>query len=506
MRLLYAVFATALLQLLLYHLPLYRFVSSHLADTSSTLQIYGVVTIAQLTVTIVLFSLIALGGRRFFRIVMSIFFVGNALALYFVLEYHVLLDKSMMGNLFNTNYEESSAYLSMKMLYFVLPLGLLPIWLLWKIPLYRSSRKSLIINAFSVLIVGVLIMYLNASTWLWIDKYAKRLGALSMPWSYTINAVRYQLKEMQKNRKLKPLPRATVGNGTPQVVVLIIGESARKDHFSIYGYNRKTNPELSAIPNIIALDARSAATYTTASVSAMLSSKGDTSDIYEPLPTYLMRAGVDVIWRANNWGSPTLKANEYLKASDLRKDCLGKECDYDGVLLTGLRERIMHATSSKVLVILHTAGSHGPNYTRKYPSNFEVFSPVCRSVDLKSCSNTSLVNAYDNTIRYTDHFIASTIRLLQTIKRSSLLIYVSDHGESLGEYGLYLHGTPYTIAPIYQKEIPLILWASEPQRVHDINRTHTYTHRDIFHTVLGALNIQSPVYDPRHDILRKTTK
>jgi lipid A ethanolaminephosphotransferase len=234
----------------------------------------------------------------------------------------------------------------------------------------------------------------------------------------------------------------------------------------------------------------------------------------ETLPTYLQRHGVEVIWRSNNGGEPPLRVALYQRVDDIRKTCTGStrcaQVDGDEALLDGLRELLTHASSRRVFVVLHPAGSHGPNYYRKIPAAFARFQPVCRSVDPGRCSRQSLVNAYDNTIVYTDHVLADAIRILQSIPDSaSTLIYLSDHGESLGENGVYLHGLPNSIAPDAQRRVPFILWMSPAFResrhlsTQDILDKGPFGDDNIFHTVLGALGGRSTVYDPGLDLFNR---
>ena len=295
-----------------------------------------------------------------------------------------------------------------------------------------------------------------------------------------------------------------------RIVVLVIGESARENNFSLYGYNKKTNPYLEKLDVVVLKYATSTTTYTKASIHSILSYTGSTTDNYEVLTSYLQRQGVEVIWRTNNWGEPLMKVQTYQRSSDLRSSCQGKRCDYDEILLDGLNEYIKAVKKKKILIVLHIAGSHGPTYYKKYPKEFEVFQPVCKTVALKECSNQELINTYDNTIVYTDYFLSRTIEILKKNKEiPSVMIYTSDHGESFGEYGLYLHGTPYSIAPDVQKNIPMILWLSQSFKKEkelqnsDIQQKKSYSHKNIFHTVMGAFGMYSSIYDKNLDILKK---
>lgn len=503
------VIAITLLNILLYHFPLFHFTLSHInkASLGGWLIFLTVLTSLFLVTAIVLFALM-LASRRLTKFFVMVMFVGNAVALYFIVTYQVILDRSMMGNVFNTNTQEAADLFHPTLLLYVLLLGLLPAWIVSRIQIEKTGRIRLLSHAAVIFLTGVTVMYLNAGRWLWLDEHSKRIGGMAMPWSYTINAIRHQMKESQKAKRLLKLPDAIFTSDSKMLVVLVIGESARAQNFSLYGYAKQTNPRLEK-ESVIALGpVRATATYTTASVHSMLSSRGADSDDYEPLPSYLHRHGVDVIWRTNNWGEPRIDVDTYQRDSDLRERCEGRGCAYDEVLLTNLKERITTSERKKIFVVLHTSGSHGPTYYKKYPKAFEHFTPVCRSVDLKSCTRNSLLNSYDNTILYTDYFLSRTIALLKSLKDTpSMMLYISDHGESLGEHGLYLHGTPFALAPDEQKMIPFIVWRSPTFErrtgASSVKTRSTYGFKNVFHTVIGAFDMQSSIYDKELDLFSK---
>ncbi|MDD5400384.1 MAG: phosphoethanolamine--lipid A transferase EptA [Sulfurimonas sp.] len=506
----YIIFVT-LIDMILYHYPLYSFVFANLNISSlSGILTFSSVLVGLFVVTAFILYLFAIISSRFVKFFIPFIMVGNSIALYFIISYQVILDKTMMGIVFNTNSTEAISYYNPKMFLYLFILGILPAYIISKIHIEKTKRLHLFFYATGILVSGVLIMYLNAGTWLWIDKYAKRLGGLALPWSYTINAIRYEAEELKHSKEQILLPNAKFLDDKKMIVVLVIGESARANNFSLYGYERDTNPLLKTLNVTTLKNAFSSSTYTTASVNSILSYEGGTSDNYEPLPNYLQRLGADVIWRTKNWGEPSLKIQTYERDDKLTPHCDGEGCQYDEVLLTELTKCIEASKKKKIFIILHTSGSHGPTYYTKYPKRFEVFKPVCKTVDLKECSNQELINAYDNTILYTDYFLSKVIEVLkQSSNTPSLMLYVSDHGESLGEYGLYLHGTPYSIAPDVQKKIPFIIWESESfLAMKNLSKTYTkpmdsYGQNNIFHTIIGAFGVNSPVYNKKLDILQR---
>lgn len=500
-----------LLNMIFYHYPLYRFALDHLdIFTFNGMETFFVVLISLFLVTAFILHLFAIISSKLLKIFTLFMVIINPIAVYFILSYQVILDRTMMGNVFNTDIAEATSYYHPKLLLYIFIFGIFPAFVFAKIRIEKPKRIRLLYSILGILVSAVLFMYLNASTWLWIDKYAKKIGGLTLPWSYTINAVRYETQELQNSKTQILLPNAKFSDNDKMIVLLVIGESARANNFSLYGYQRDTNPLLKTL-NVSALkNTSSSATYTTASVHSMLSAEGGTSDDYEPLPNYLQRQGIDVIWRTKNWGEPPIKVNTYEGEDKLKALCKGEGCDYDEVLLTGLANRIEASKKKKIFIILHTSGSHGPTYFTKYPERFEVFKPVCKTVELKECTNQELINAYDNTIVYTDYFLSKVVEVLKQYSNiPSVMIYVSDHGESLGEHGLYLHGTPYSIAPDVQKNIPLIIWESESFLKKKqlakpyVKQQDGYGQNNIFHTILGAFGTNTPIYNKKLDLLQK---
>lgn len=502
------VILVSLANVALYHAPLYRFTAARVdlftfngATTLLTL------LVAVYVVTAVVLFCASLVSRRLLKATAMVMALGNSIAVYFMDTYQAVLDKTMMGNVFTTDRAEVVSYLHPKLLLYFLLLGVLPCVLLAKFRIRTSRPVRTALHALATLIAGVGWIYLASGTWLWIDKNAKQLGGMVMPWSYVANAVRYQSSQLDAPEPIR-LPPATFTASGPTVVVLAIGEAARAGNFALYGYDRPTNPRLTALGAVPLADTTSCATYTTAAVGCILSPMRSGSSDYEPLPNYLYRSGVDVIWRANNWGEPPhLEVATYQRARELREGCEGPGCDHDEVLLNGLAERISTSDHERVFVVLHMRGSHGPAYYSEYPPRFEVFRPVCESVDLSECSRDALVNAYDNTILYTDYVLGLVIEMLRGMPDTpSALLYLSDHGESLGEYGLYLHGTPWTIAPDVQKIIPFLVWTSEAFRAREgismdaLARQAHHSQANVFHSVMGAFDMTSDVYDPTLDV------
>jgi len=500
-----------LLNLLFYHYPLYSFALSRLDAFSA----HGILTLISLTLLSVMLTSVALSvlffiSTKLVKFVCIVFVLVNSIALYFMTTYKVVLDYSMIGNILNTQTSEASSYWHPTLLVYFLLLGLLPSWIIWHLKFKPVKRIKLIINATIIILVSVFWIYFNSSTWLWLDKYSKYVGGQIMPWSYVINTIRFQSDVHASAENQQLLTSAQFKNNDKKIMLLIIGETARKQNFSLYGYERDTNPLL-AKDNVIALNnPSSCATYTTESVACILSHINGAAPEFEPLPSYLQRQGVDVIWHTKNWGEASINVATYKEKGDLKPLCKGEKCDFDEVLLSGLSERIAASKKNKILVVLHTKGSHGASYYSQYPKRFEQFKPVCKSVDLSECTYDELVNAYDNSILYTDYFIHQVILMLKQTKEASSLLYVSDHGESLGESGFYLHGTPMAFAPKEQTQIPFLVWMSEQfveQKeidLGDFKQSQSHSHANVFHSVMGALDMQSEFYKPKLDVFNQS--
>ncbi|MBX2923173.1 MAG: phosphoethanolamine--lipid A transferase EptA [Chitinophagaceae bacterium] len=489
------------LNFLFFHFPFYSFVFNNL-DYKSFSGIIAIISlvILMLVANAFVFYLIFFLSRFIGKFLLVLFFIINAIAVYFINTYNVIIDESMIGNVINTNYEEASSFFSIKLILYIILLGVIPGIYIIKVKIINVTLKRFLITSSLTLLFITLLAFANSSHWLWIDKNSKQLGGLAMPWCYSVNISLYYVHQHQKNKKEILLPNATIKDSEKSVVVLVIGESARKQNFSLYGYGRNTNPLLSQTQNVFHFDATSCATYTTAGVKCILEHT-NTNDLYEILPNYLNRNNVEVIWKTTNWGEPPVHVENYQNKDALMLDCKGEGCNYDEVLLNGLKEQILASKKNKILIILHTSTSHGPTYSKKYPPQFEIFNPVCNSVELGNCSQQELTNAYDNTIVYTDYILHNIIEDLKELKEyKSAMLFVSDHGESLGEKNLYMHGLPLSIAPKEQYEIPFIVWVSDSSKQLKPDKILSQNH--VFHSVLNFLSIQSPVYDEKMNIFK----
>lgn len=497
----------SLMNTALFNGALYSFLASNLnLYTISGILIAASVVVVVFIINLIFISILAIVVPITIKPLFLLTSFINAVALYYLVSYQIILDRTMMGNIFNTRASESFELLTPALLIYIFIFSIIPSIVILKVKIKAFNRLKIIFNLFLVFVISIFFLYLNSSSWLWIDKHAKLLGGKILPWSYLINSARYYSDVSRSNKNQILLSDGSFSDNNKVAVVLIIGETARSHNFSLYGYPRNTNPKLQSEDILVFDKTTSCTTYTTGSVACMLSHDIDKSD-YEPLPSYLTRLGADVIWRTNNWGEPPINVSKYQKISELKKGCYGQECDFDEILLSKIDSEIESSNKQKIFIVMHTKGSHGPSYYSRYPSEFEIFTPVCRSEDISKCTQQELINAYDNTILYADHLLHKAIQILKKLEIPVMLIYASDHGESLGEKGLYLHGTPFMFAPKYQKEIPFIVWRSEELiRLQGINnksidQAGIFSHANIFHTIMGAFNIKTDVYNKKLNVL-----
>lgn len=483
--------------LVAYHVPFFRLVLENTErGVNGTFILVGL-GVLMLALNFFFYYLVLYAGRLAGKCILAFMFVADAVSLYFINSYEVLITDKMMGNVFNTQFSEASGFFSLSAVLYVLFLGVLPSVYLFMQKVDYGSFRRFLANIGAGLGIALAVAFAHMKNWPWIDRNSTELGSLLMPWSYTVNTFRYYGAEKKRNAKEILLPDPQIVTDSKDVCVLIIGESARRDHFSLYGYERETNP-YTVKDNVTALKADAAATYTTAGVKAILAHSPE-NKLYEIIPNYLNRAGADVFWRTSNWGEPPVHIEKYYKVKDLKARFPEADERYDGILLEGLKEDILASDKDKVLVVIHTNTSHGPTYFKKYPSEFEVFSPVCTTVEMSKADHGELMNAYDNTIIYTDWLIHNVIEILKDMpERRTCLLYVSDHGESLGENNLYMHGVPMSMAPAEQVEIPFIVWDSdESTDVKPLDKVGQY---HVFHSIMKFMGVESPIFDEELNI------
>jgi lipid A ethanolaminephosphotransferase len=454
--------------------------------------------------------------------------VASALVSYFVDQYGAIIDRNLIRDVFETTSGEAGEYLTPSLFLYMLLYGAIPGGLIAWVRLRHSSFvRQFASNALAgtawALVCGIAVMtsYEGIASTL---REHREMMETSTPGAPLVATIRYAMTKLHdRDVALRPLGTDAVQGPLaraaekPLVTVVVVGETARADHFSLNGYPRDTNPELSAANVINYPNATSCGTLTAVSLPCMFSvfGKSDFGETKarstENLLDVLQHAGVEVSWLDNNTGSKGVAdrvAYYHSSPEETPALCHGKQC-LDQILVDRLGPLLKHVKKDTVIV-LHMLGSHGPSYFLRYPTEFALFKPDCRSSHLSECSDEALMNAYDNTIVYTDYILGQVIGLLKQHqdRLSTSMIYLSDHGESLGEDGLYLHGTPYLIAPEAQKHIPFLTWLSDDfaaamtidtQCLRD-RSSEPVSHDNLFHSVLGLMDVRTSVHDRSLDI------
>ena len=484
-----------------------------------------------LSVFILLFSLHALllaliVWRWNAKWLLALLFGVTALVVHFIQAYHIYMSPDMIRNVLHTDQKESRELISFKLL---LPLALyggLPfVCLVWIRLRQRTMAKALLIRLgfiaviIPVCLLGVFVSFQDIAV---MARNHRQIRYLATPFNYLFSLEKALKSDLPQAHRAKiPLEhdaKATVRlpPQLPRLLVIILGETARAANWGLDHYARQTTSLLAQRSDLINFpDMHSCGTSTEVSVPCMFSPFGrhhyDESMIatHQSLLHVLEHAGIATLWRDNQSGCKGVcegLAFDHLDDAHDPTLCHDGRC-FDQILLRHLADQVRAKPGDRV-VVLHQIGSHGPNYFERYPPAFERFKPVCRTGDLGTCAPALIVNAFDNTLTYTDRVIADTIDLLQAMQDyDTALIYLSDHGESLGEKGLYLHGMPYAIAPTEQTHIPMVMWFSQrfaADRGLDLRcvrrRAEGRVDQDmLFPSVLNLMQVSSAVYDRRWD-------
>lgn len=505
---------------------------ARLPDLSSTQSITISIALA-LVIGLATAGLLSLLAWRWtLKPVIMLFCVSAAFGAYFMLSYGIVIDQTMIVNALQTDARETRDLLNWRLLATVLVLAVLPCTLLWRqhIRLQSPTRQALcnvaaLLASCALLVVVLLVFFQSLAS---VMRNYPQVRYLINPLNsfYALGSV--AAKPFQRNETAflplgedAKLGASYAGQTKPPLLLLVLGETGRSGNFAVNGYERPTTPELAKENIASQRNAWSCGTSTAASVPCMFSNLGRANyesrpANYEGLMDVLQHAGLAVLWLDNQSGCKGVCDRiAHADTSELKVPglCDGGEC-FDEVMLHGLDERIAALPAERrakgVVVVMHQMGSHGPAYFKRSPAAFKKFLPECTNNALQSCERQGLVNAYDNSIVYTDHFLGSSIQWLkgQQASHATALLYLADHGESLGENNLYLHGMPYSVAPDVQKRVPWITWLSQgfEQRSHvtttclqqDLNAP--ISHDNYFHSVLGLMNVQTRVYQPTLDI------
>ncbi len=456
--------------------------------------------------------------------------LGCAAATWFMFTYGAVIDQNMMVNVFETNSQEAAALVTPQLVVWLVVAGLLPASLLAMIRIRPGKWWHTLLIRLAAILASAVVIVLVAAVFYkdYASLFRNNKGIVKMvtPANYVSAIAKYSkarwfagdqtLIRLGEDARKGPV---LLAQQKKTVLVLVIGEASRAENYSLNGYDRETNPELKKQNVINFPQASSCGTETAVSVPCMFSGMprkkydADLAHHQEGLMDVLGHAGVNLLWRDNDGGCKG--ACNRIPHTDmtqwkLQQFCKDNSC-IDDVNLWRLDDMLDGVKQDTVLVI-HLMGSHGPAYYQRYPAQYRHFTPTCDTNEIQDCTHQALMNTYDNTILYTDSVVSKTIDALKA-RQSTLntaLVYLSDHGESLGENGLYLHGTPYMLAPEQQTHIPFIFWLSkdyqqnfgvDAQCLRDQAAKEAVSQDNLFSTVLGMMNIRTAVYQPQMDLL-----
>ncbi|WP_159565116.1 phosphoethanolamine transferase EptA [Budvicia diplopodorum] len=476
----------------------------------------------------IIFSLLLLPIIR--KPLVTIFLIAGAYVNYVMYSFDVVIDRNMIQNALETNTHEALDLVTVKMGVWLLVLGLLPAIVVWIVKIKPSVKplKEIAQRTANIAISALLILLI---AFFFYKDYAPLIrnnsGLVKMlvPTDYVSGLIGAVSKKIESHRPLVDIGQDADKGPTinaekkKTLIVLVVGETARAANFSLGGYERETNPKLKQNNVIYFPNVSSCGTETAISVPCMFSDMprkhydAIKASHQEGLLDIVAKARISVLWRENDGGCKG--ACDRVPHQDIVQLnpeglCQGGTC-HDEALLHNL-DNYINGLNNDGIIVLHQIGSHGPSYFERYPQEYRQFVPTCDSNQIQDCDHQSLVNTYDNTILYTDAVLDKTLTLLKSHddKFATAMVYLSDHGESLGEKGLYLHGTPYLFAPKEQTHIPFLMWMSDDYKknyringecVSDRAKQEEFSQDNLFHTILGMLNIQTSEYQPALDIL-----
>ncbi|CAM3263411.1 phosphoethanolamine--lipid A transferase [Vibrio ordalii] len=464
----------------------------------------------------------------------AILILLSAAVSYAGFNYGTLFDSDMVTNIIETDSSEASSYLSLYSVLWITGMGIIPALVLLATPIKKAKSvvslisKKLISMALSLVVIGTVAM-MYYQDYASVGRNNSHLNQLIIPTHLVYSIAKYVnrtyleapiiYKEIGLDATQTPEALATAQN-KPILMVFVLGETARSQNYELNGYARPTNQYTKELDIISFQDVRSCGTSTAVSVPCMFSSlnkdnyKRQVADNQDNVLDILKRAGIDLFWIENDGGDKDVAKNiNKFEINRNRIDgmCNGNTC-FDMAMLENFEQHSENMDGNRML-LMHLIGSHGPTYFQRYPKEMAVFQPDCPRADIENCSVEQIVNSYDNTILYTDFFMAQTIEKLKNLegKYNTALFYISDHGESLGENGLFLHGMPYSLAPITQTQVPMMVWMSQGFKQGksidtDCIKKHaqekSYSQDHVFHSMLGIMDVKTEAYDSNLDLFQ----
>lgn len=447
--------------------------------------------------------------RLGFRLMIAFLILVGTLCAYFIDNYGIIFDPNMFTNMMQTDTAEVGDLFTLKLFAYIICACALSYWVIQKVPLsFQNYPREVFQRSIMIVLLIALVTGLYLGTSKTYSSFFRNHAELKMylnPYYPLLSLGKFIAKNLKTKPHLSVIAADAIKpeHAKKKLVVLVVGETARAQNFSLNGYEIPTNPLLSKRDDIVSFsNFHSCGTATAVSVPCLFSKFtreewSSDKESYENLVDVLNKTGVRILWRDNNSGGDKDVAK---RMQDVKKF---NGVGFDDVLLQDFQASVDRSYQD-TFIVLHQEGSHGPTYFKRYPDAFKRFTPTCDTQDLQKCTQEQIVNTYNNTLLYTDFILDKTISLLKANedKYDTTLIYASDHGESLGENGIYLHGLPYMIAPDAQKHIPAIFY--RPQKTLELKakQNDAFSHDNLFHTILGLFDVQTKEYDAKLDMLR----
>ena len=512
------------------NVALWRHVYQIIADSPNLPFLFVVTVPAAIFLLMYAIFLIIFSWKYVLKPAFVLLLLTGALATYAAWSYGTIFDSGMITNVIETNPAEAGSYISLKSVATFMVLGLMPAIILLRVKVYypkliRSNleRVGAVVGTLALAALTIIPFYQQYS---FVGRNNNSLSKEILPTSY----VWYSFRHVKDKYFTEPMKYVRLGGDSvktstsdkPKLMFLVIGETARAQNFERNGYHRPTNRFTNMEPTLT-YNISSCGTYTAYSLPCMFSNLkradfdtkiGAVGEVRDCILQVLKKGGVKVTWVENDGGCKGvckgIDTIEIDPKKDDKKYCNGDTC-YDEVMLS-YADKLSQNVTEDSLVVFHIIGSHGPRYYERYPEKFRKYVPDCNRPDVENCSTKEVVNAYDNTIAYTDYVLYQLIEILESKMdtNDTMLLYVSDHGESLGEGNLYLHAAPYAFAPEHQTRVPMQLWfptssANDMQVdlrcMANLAQNTDLSHDHLFHTLMGMFQVRSHEYDQSHDLL-----
>lgn len=485
------------------------------------------IILAPLTIFLLMYGifLILFSWKFILKPAFVVLFLTCSIATYASLQYGIIFDDDMLENFLATNFSEAKSYVSLYSISAVIFLGVIPSLLLLRFKIYYppflKSQLQRIAAIVCVLAVSGMLVLTFYQQYSFLGRNNKNLKKEILPVSYVSAVVNY----VHHRYFDKEMPYVAMGKNAhkvstttkPKLMFLVLGETARAQNFSALGYDRNTNFYTDKEKVISFADVSSCGTSTAYSVPCMFSNMprekytAKRAENREGILDVLQKAGINITWLDNDSGCKGVcdrVKNIRIEPTD-KLHCDGNTCK-DEIFLS-YAKKLSQNVKEDTLIAFHLIGSHGPRYYERYPEKFRKFTPDCNRPDVENCSLEEVRNAYDNTIAYTDYVIYELINILEQHMdtNDTMLLYISDHGESLGENNLYLHGTPYAIAPEEQTHVPMQLWLpNKSAESLSLNKkclknkaaSLSFSHDNLFHSIMGLMQVRSSEYRKNLDI------